>query len=1084
MEPDEFVYEFDFSNGLGAWASWMPPSLIQGDPTHGSFTRIHAPGQLDPNHLDGIGALWLVSSLAIGRPTSLGSIDLRDAEIEITIKGKDFDPNGAKLIFWVCTYLPEANLYFNYPVGLQVTNWAHTGGDFADQITDEWQTITVTLSSDPLDWGYGGNNISGQGDWAYRYMPLDLTTTLSQADATLHLLLLGDSPTDRPSGFLDIANITIKAKSPAEQDVADPGFVFGVEDEPVAGQLTDPGGHPDAVYLLVPGSVRNGSVEIDANTGSYVFTPTANYYGREFITDAASFQYTVTSSEGTSGPIPVTLYIAPINDAPLLTSMDEDVVIAANEAFEFTLFRGSDIDGDTPTFHLVDGSLSAGTLDLDSRSGHYVFTPGSGFSGDVTFQYVVSDGQATSGPKTVTITVRPPNDPPVLPSFGEVAEYFVQGDMPAFIYWATRLAFAGDPNASYHYGTWLQFDQNVNRDTTAAAFFLEQALPSGVQANLQLAALYYAGDGVPQDYARAQELLSQYPNHAPSRYRLGVLVDNGFGSAVDDAAAANHYIAAAKLGSADAMYTLGLRFFFGEGVQASASDAYFWLGVGLKFNGGPPIAQFRDYLQANQNEAAASLTAQQIASLDAAIANWTPGSPTPVNAIAGSALDDVIVGNGLDNSITGGAGDDRLIGHAGNNVLDGGTGIDTADYSTAPGGVSVNLNSDKAPANGYGGSDTLLGIEHAIGSALADTLIGNALGNRLEGGAGADYLIGMAGNDILIGGAGAANQLQGGTGDDWYYISASGDSIIEFAGEGYDRIYASVNYVLSAGREIEFISAADQAGTGALNLTGNAFGQVLWGNAGANILTGGGGTDTLIGGAGDDTLYGNADANSTLQGGTGDDWYYISRTGDSLVELAGQGNDRIVTSVSYTLSAGQEIEVISTANLAGTLAINLVGNGFGQTLLGNNGANTLSGGGGNDVVAGFGGNDILLGGEGDDQLNGGAGYDVLNGGAGADMFIFADAFGPALADRIQDFVSGQDRILLENDVFTGLAAGALAAGAFAIGGSAQDADDRIIYDSATGALYFDPDGNGAGAAVQFAVLSGAPALAASDFTVI
>ena len=47
-----------------------------------------------------------------------------------------------------------------------------------------------------------------------------------------------------------------------------------------------------------------------------------------------------------------------------------------------------------------------------------------------------------------------------------------------------------------------------------------------------------------------------------------------------------------------------------------------------------------------------------------------------------------------------------------------------------------------------------------------------------------------------------------------------------------------------------------------------------------------------------------------------------------------------------------------------------------------------------------------------------------------------------------------------------------------------DADDRILYDASTGKLYFDADGSGAGAAVQFAILSGSPALNASDFTVI
>ena len=47
----------------------------------------------------------------------------------------------------------------------------------------------------------------------------------------------------------------------------------------------------------------------------------------------------------------------------------------------------------------------------------------------------------------------------------------------------------------------------------------------------------------------------------------------------------------------------------------------------------------------------------------------------------------------------------------------------------------------------------------------------------------------------------------------------------------------------------------------------------------------------------------------------------------------------------------------------------------------------------------------------------------------------------------------------------------------------QDADDRIIYNQATGQLFYDADGNGAGAMIQFAVVSGAPPLGSADFMI-
>jgi serralysin len=83
-----------------------------------------------------------------------------------------------------------------------------------------------------------------------------------------------------------------------------------------------------------------------------------------------------------------------------------------------------------------------------------------------------------------------------------------------------------------------------------------------------------------------------------------------------------------------------------------------------------------------------------------------------------------------------------------------------------------------------------------------------------------------------------------------------------------------------------------------------------------------------------------------------------------------------------------------------------------------------------------------------------------------------------------DFASGSDRIALDDAVFAGLTPGSLAAGAFVAGSAAQDADDRIIYNSATGQLLFDADGNGAGAAIHFATVHPGTAVAPTDFIVI
>ena len=85
-------------------------------------------------------------------------------------------------------------------------------------------------------------------------------------------------------------------------------------------------------------------------------------------------------------------------------------------------------------------------------------------------------------------------------------------------------------------------------------------------------------------------------------------------------------------------------------------------------------------------------------------------------------------------------------------------------------------------------------------------------------------------------------------------------------------------------------------------------------------------------------------------------------------------------------------------------------------------------------------------------------------------------------DDILDFVAADDSILLDRSVFGGIASnGALDASAFAAGTAAQDADDRILYDSVTGRIFYDADGVGGAAAVLFARVDAGTVLTSADF---
>jgi Ca2+-binding RTX toxin-like protein len=154
-----------------------------------------------------------------------------------------------------------------------------------------------------------------------------------------------------------------------------------------------------------------------------------------------------------------------------------------------------------------------------------------------------------------------------------------------------------------------------------------------------------------------------------------------------------------------------------------------------------------------------------------------------------------------------------------------------------------------------------------------------------------------------------------------------------------------------------------------------------------------------------------------------------------------------------------------------------------NTIDGTNSSQTHKGSSGVDQINALGGNDRLYGKEGNDILNGGSGYD---------KFVFDTRLGSDNIDTITDFSTKDDYIWLDNSIFTKLGSGStsspkrLSSSWFEAGDGvkADDSNDYILYDTHTGALYYDADGNGSGAAVQFATLSPGLALSYSDIYVI
>ncbi|MEQ9622316.1 calcium-binding protein [Coleofasciculus chthonoplastes] len=160
----------------------------------------------------------------------------------------------------------------------------------------------------------------------------------------------------------------------------------------------------------------------------------------------------------------------------------------------------------------------------------------------------------------------------------------------------------------------------------------------------------------------------------------------------------------------------------------------------------------------------------------------------------------------------------------------------------------------------------------------------------------------------------------------------------------------------------------------------------------------------------------------------------------------------------------------------------LYGNSGNDRLYGNSGNDRLHGGPGNDRLHGGVGNDTLYGDVGNDRLHGGSGNDRLVGGFGDDEFAFYSK--NEGIDRIEDFTVGSDKIQVDDNGFGGgLRSGTLSSSQFTLGSRASDSSDRFIYNKSTGDLFFDADGTGGLAQVQFAKLDRGLNLSSSDIVV-
>jgi Ca2+-binding RTX toxin-like protein len=413
------------------------------------------------------------------------------------------------------------------------------------------------------------------------------------------------------------------------------------------------------------------------------------------------------------------------------------------------------------------------------------------------------------------------------------------------------------------------------------------------------------------------------------------------------------------------------------------------------------------------------------------------------------------------------------------------------------------------PVTGYNVIEILkLGIQFA-------PILGTGGNDNLAGGDGYDTLDGLGGNDTLAGGAGR----------DTFLVTSGRDAMTDFnllttGHSGSEILKVSAGAIADAALRAAWIASAGSVNRGVANLTsagldvdltainqgrgwnvinvgkatqltGSRFNDTLVGGIGNDTLNGGAGNDILSGGSGNDALNGGL-GNDTLNGGAGADAFLVLAGTDAITDL-GNGIDVLRVASGATANVTVYVPWTSTPATSNDGVANITTNGKsvdlsavtsgmqGYRITNVGWSVTLTGSARTDTLLGGGGNDILIGGAGDDLLVGGKGSDTLTGGTGADTFRFG---GDMKTDHVIYVLPGTDHIQLDSRLYTGLTKGALTADQFSLGTAALNSAQRLIYDQPKGALYYDADGSGMGAAMLIGVLDNHPKLGLGDLAVI
>jgi uncharacterized delta-60 repeat protein len=876
---------------------------------------------------------------------------------------------------------------------------------------------------------------------------------------------------------------------------------------------------PDATDILVYSASRaDGSplpawLAFDANTRTFSGTPAGGDEGFVEVLVRATDPF----SASVSNLLRITVAAQTTNAAPDAAS--DNVVTTRNIAVTVPVrANDSDPDGDPLT---VSGVTQAahGTVAIDIATGNPRYTPANNFAGLDSFTYTVSDGRGGTSTATVNVTVATllgdnnantlngTNGADVIAGLGgadtigagngnDVVDAgdgndiviggagadTLNGGAGADTFRVTGNELTGDVIDGGEGSDTLQFTGNVALggafalanvetlnmggfalavQTTAAVKLFELELLNAGAINGDGAANTITGtkgaDAI--NGGAGNDVLAGFTGNDTLNGGAGTdTLDGGDG---DDVVVGGAGADTLQGGAGNDTFRVAGAEWTGDTIDGGAGDDT------LRFTGNVSLAGGVSILNVeNLDMGGFALNVQTTAALDLSglslLNGGTINGDAAANTITGTRGADILNGAAGNDTLNGGDGTDIITGGAGADSLQGGNGDDTFRVTGAE------LTGDTIDG-GAGNNDTLqftgnVALGGALSLANVETLDMRGFALSVQTTAAVDLSNLVLLNGGAINGDATANTITGSGANDTINGGAGNDVLSGFSGDD--------------------------------TLSGSTGNDAIDGGDGNDIIVGGAGADTLLGGAGADTFrIAGADVNGdVIDGGAGSDTLQFTGNvtlGSAFTPVNLEQLDMGGFGLSVQTTALVDLSLLSLLNGG-----NINGDGGTNSITGTTGADNINGGGGIDYLRGGLGNDVLFGGAGADVIYGGAGNDLLFGGSSnagdgaADTFVFNSALGAATnVDTITGFeATARDRIALDPTLFAAVVSNGTAAldnGEFygSAGGNAADANDFILYDSSTGSLYYDADGNGAGSKVLFAALTGVTGMVdALDFT--